>query len=97
MISKKQVKHIAYLAKLKLTEKEIEKFQKELSKILEYIEKLKEVNVEGVEPMSHSVWVENVMREDKEDKKYKFEFENLEEQFSLKEGDYLKVRKIIEK
>jgi len=97
MISKEQVKHIAYLAKLKLTEEEVERFQKELSKILDYFQKLKEVNVEGIEPMSHSIWVENVMREDGEEKKYKFEFENLEEQFSLKEDGYLKVRKIIEK
>ena len=40
MISKQEVEHIAKLARLGLTEKEIEKFQRELSKILDYIEKL---------------------------------------------------------
>jgi aspartyl-tRNA(Asn)/glutamyl-tRNA(Gln) amidotransferase subunit C len=82
MISEDKVKHIAKLARLGLTEKEIEKFQKELSAILDYFEKLKEVDISGVEPTSHSVprspsatgmaaeglaiLVENVMREDKE-------------------------------
>jgi len=64
MISKEEVKHIAKLARLGLTEEEIEKFQKELSAILDYIEKLKEVDIEGVEPMSHSIKLENVTRQD---------------------------------
>ncbi|MFH1894639.1 MAG: Asp-tRNA(Asn)/Glu-tRNA(Gln) amidotransferase subunit GatC [Patescibacteria group bacterium] len=76
MISKEEVKHIAKLARLGLTEEEIEKFQKELSSILDYIEKLKEVDVFGVEPASHAIpardashndaggKVENVMRGD---------------------------------
>lgn len=55
MLSKEEVKHIAKLARLGLTEKEIEKYTKDLSNILEHFEKLKEVKVSGVEPMSHSV------------------------------------------
>jgi aspartyl-tRNA(Asn)/glutamyl-tRNA(Gln) amidotransferase subunit C len=64
MISKEEVKHIAKLARLGLTEKEIEKMQKELSSILDYIEKLKEVNISKIEPTSHSIEMENVMRID---------------------------------
>ncbi len=64
MISKEEVKHIAKLARLGLTEKEIEKFQKELSSILDYVEKLKEVDVSKVEPTSHPLKMENVMRKD---------------------------------
>ncbi len=64
MISKEEVKHIAKLARLGLTEEGIEKFQKELSSILDYIEKLKEVDILGIEPASHAIKVENVMRED---------------------------------
>jgi aspartyl-tRNA(Asn)/glutamyl-tRNA(Gln) amidotransferase subunit C len=73
MISKEEVKHIAKLARLGLTEEEIEKFQKDLSSILGYIEKLKEVDVSKIEPASpsgvalrasHAVKVENVMRKD---------------------------------
>ena len=64
MLSKQEVQHIAKLARLGLTEKEIGKFQKELSATLDYIEKLKEVDIEGVEPTSHSVLLENVTRKD---------------------------------
>ena len=64
MISKKEVQHIAKLARLGLTEKEIVKFQKELSPILDYMEKLKKVDMAKVEATSHPLAVENVMRED---------------------------------
>jgi aspartyl-tRNA(Asn)/glutamyl-tRNA(Gln) amidotransferase subunit C len=64
MLSKKEVKHIAKLARLGLDEKEIEKYQKELSSILDYVEKLKKVKVVKVEPTSHPSKVENVMRGD---------------------------------
>ena len=64
MISKEEVKHIAKLARLGLSEKEIGKYQKELSSILDYIEKLKEVDVSGTEPTSHPLKVENVTRKD---------------------------------
>ncbi len=53
MLNKEEVKHIAKLARLGLTESEIEKYQKELSSILDYIEKLKEVDVSEAEPTSH--------------------------------------------
>jgi len=64
MIKKEEVKHIAKLARLRLTEKEVEKFQKELSSILDYFEKLKEVDVSEIEPTSHPFQMENVMRND---------------------------------
>lgn len=64
MLSKKEVRHIAKLAKLGLTEKETVKFQKELSSILDYIEKLKEVDVSKVEPTSHALKIKNVTRND---------------------------------
>jgi aspartyl-tRNA(Asn)/glutamyl-tRNA(Gln) amidotransferase subunit C len=66
MISKQEVEHIAKLARLGLGDEEIEKFQEELSSILDYIEKMKEVDVSGIEPTSHPIKIENVMREDKE-------------------------------
>ena len=66
MISKQEVEKVAKLARLGLTEKEIQKFQKELSSILDYFEKLKEVDVSKIEPTTHSVGLESVTREDKE-------------------------------
>mgnify|MGYP001115211135 CR=1 FL=1 len=64
MISEKEVKKVAKLARLGLTEKEIKKFKKELSSILDYMEKLKKVDISKVKPTSHSLLVENVIRED---------------------------------
>jgi aspartyl-tRNA(Asn)/glutamyl-tRNA(Gln) amidotransferase subunit C len=64
MISKEEVKHIAKLARLGSDEKEIEKFQKELSSVLSYIEKLKEVDIAGAKAASHAVKVENITRKD---------------------------------
>jgi len=53
MISKEQTQHIAKLARLGLSEKEIEKMQKELSSILDYVEKLKKVDVSNTKEALH--------------------------------------------
>lgn len=63
-MKKKTVKHVALLANLKLSEKEIKKFQKQLSEILAYIDQLKKLNTKGVEPTSQVTGLENVLRED---------------------------------
>lgn len=64
MITEKEVKHIAKLARLHIDSGEEEKFTKELSVILDYIEKLKEIDVSSVQPTCHPFEVENVARED---------------------------------
>jgi aspartyl-tRNA(Asn)/glutamyl-tRNA(Gln) amidotransferase subunit C len=95
MISKEEVKHIAKLARLGLTEKEIEKYQKELSSILDYIEKLKEVDVLKIEPTSHPLEVKNVMREDKKSEGREVKSEKfLDLAPETKEG-YIKVKSIL--
>jgi len=94
MLSKEEVKHIAKLARLGLTEKEIKKFQKELSSILDYMEKLKEVDVSKTEPASHSIKIENVMRDD-ESQKPKLESKKLLELAPETKGGYLKVKSIL--
>lgn len=58
------VRYTAQLARLSLSETEVAKFQAQLSHILGYVEKLKEVNVEGVRATAHSSEVCNVFRED---------------------------------
>ncbi|OGI17453.1 MAG: asparaginyl/glutamyl-tRNA amidotransferase subunit C [Candidatus Moranbacteria bacterium RBG_19FT_COMBO_42_6] len=65
MISKKEVKHIAGLARIGVSEKEIERFSKDLSAVLDWIKELQEVDVEGVEATAHISGAENVTREDK--------------------------------
>ncbi len=94
MITKEDVKHIAKLARLGLTEKETEKFQKELSSILDYFEKLKEIDVSRVEPMSHSVLVENVMRGD-ESRETGVKSQKLLEAAPESKDGYLKVKPIL--
>ena len=64
MISKEEVKHIANLAGIGATEAELEKFQNDLSSVLAYVDKLKKLNLAGVEPTSHPLKIENVMRKD---------------------------------
>lgn len=66
MISPEHVEHIATLARIKLREHEIEKYQKDLSEILEYFEVLKEADTSSVFPMTHSVLQESVSREDEQ-------------------------------
>lgn len=63
-ITKKDVEHIALLSRLKLTEEEKETFVKQLSGILTHVEKLNEVNTNGIEPTSHVIKMQNVMRDD---------------------------------
>ncbi len=95
MISEQDVKHIAKLARLGLTQNEIRKFQKELSSILNYIEKLKEVDISKAEPTSHPIEVKNVMRDDEvRSTKSEVRKKIMDLAPETKEG-YLKVKSIL--
>jgi len=58
------VRYTAQLARLNLSDAEIAKFQTQLSQVLDYVEKLKQVDVSGVEPTAHAFEVFNVFRAD---------------------------------
>jgi len=96
MISKEEVKHIAKLARLSLSEKEIKKMQKELSFILDYIEKLKEIDVSDVKPTSHSIEMENVWRKDELNLELKTKNKKLLDLSPETKDGYLKVKSILE-
>jgi aspartyl-tRNA(Asn)/glutamyl-tRNA(Gln) amidotransferase subunit C len=64
VIDRNQVLHVARLARLRLSEAEIERMARELSGVLGHIEKISELNLAGVEPTSHVVELENVLRAD---------------------------------
>jgi aspartyl-tRNA(Asn)/glutamyl-tRNA(Gln) amidotransferase subunit C len=64
MIDRDQVLHIANLARLSFSDAEVERMSAELSKVLEHVEKIGELDLEGVEPTSHVVEVENAVRAD---------------------------------
>jgi len=65
MLTKDEVKKIAVLARIELTEAELEKFQSEVSMVLDYVEELKQVNVDGLEEVSQVTGLVNVQREDR--------------------------------
>ena len=67
-LSVEEVRHVAKLAKLELGANEIEKFQKQLSEILDYVAILNEVETGKVEPTSQVTGLENVFRKDKAEK-----------------------------
>ena len=67
MLSKDEVKHIAALARIGLSDKDIEKYRHDLSAVLDYFKKLEELDTSAVEPISHITERANVMREDKEE------------------------------
>ena len=101
-ISKEKVEHIAKLARIELTKQEKEKFFKELSSILDYVEQLKQVDTSKVKSVAQITGLGNVMREDTKylprgktgkipDTRYK-----LLKQAPQKKGDYIQVPKILE-
>ena len=96
MISKQEVQHIAKLARLGLTDKEIGKFQSELSAILEYAKKLKEVDISKIKPTTHPFLLENVMREDKDEKQNLKMADKLVEAMPERKGRYTKVKSVLQ-
>ena len=64
MLDRDQVLHVAKLARLRLTDEEVDRMAGELSQILEHVETMNELDLEGVEPTSHVVDLTNVLRED---------------------------------
>ncbi|MFJ5965895.1 Asp-tRNA(Asn)/Glu-tRNA(Gln) amidotransferase subunit GatC [Bacillus sp. NPDC093026] len=63
-ISIEEVKHVAHLARLAITEEEAEMFTEQLDSIISFAEQLNEVDTENVEPTTHVLKMKNVMRED---------------------------------
>ena len=64
MLDRDQVLHVARLARLELGDEEVERMSVELSKVLDHIEKIRELDLEGVPPTSHVVDVVNALRAD---------------------------------
>ena len=64
MLEREDIKKIAHLSRISLSEEEIERQLQELSKIMEMMDLLKEINTDGVAPLNHVLNLENVFRED---------------------------------
>ncbi len=63
-IDQTQVKKVAKLSRLELTDVEVAEFTGQLSAILDYVEKMNELDTTGVEPLAHCLPISNVLRED---------------------------------
>ena len=59
-----QVRKVAKLARLQLSEADVDRFTQQLGQVLGYVEMLNELNTDGVEPLAHPLEIENVLRED---------------------------------
>jgi aspartyl-tRNA(Asn)/glutamyl-tRNA(Gln) amidotransferase subunit C len=64
MIDRAEVLHVATLARLELSEEEVERMSRELSAVLDHIEKISELDLEGVPPTSHVIEVSSALRPD---------------------------------
>jgi len=93
-IDKSQVKKVAKLARLDLSEAEVEEFAGQLSTIIGYVERMNKLNTEGIEPLAHCLPISNVFREDivKESLGTGKTLENAPQ----RDGAFFKVPKILE-
>ena len=91
----KLIDHLATLARLEFDEQGKEQIKEDLSKMLGFVEKLNEVNMDGVEPLIYITDAKNVFREDIAVKT--ITHEEAMRNVPLKDSDYIKVPKVIKK
>jgi len=92
-VTKNDVEHIAKLAKLEIKDEEINEFTSQLNQVLEYVDKLNELDTEHVEPLSHPVEGNNVFRKDI--LKDSIPTEDALKNSASKTEEYFKVPKVI--
>lgn len=93
-ITREDVKEVAFLSRLEMSEQELDIFTEQLGKILEYASILNELDIENVAPTSHAVPLKNVFRDDVVKESYPIEkvLANAPEP----RGDFFRVPRIIE-
>ena len=95
MISEKEVKHIAKLARIGLKKGEIKKFQKELSLILDYIEKLKKVDITQADFFSPAAVDSEETRKDEKAKEKKADSKKLLKLSPKEKKGFVKVKQVL--
>ena len=93
-LSREDVLHIALLARLGLTETEVEQLSEQLSNILENFEVLQQVDTSDVPPTEHSIALQNVMRDD--EVATSFPPSDILANAPRKDGDFFRVRAVLE-
>lgn len=93
-LSREEVKHIALLARLGLSEAELDRFREQLSNILENFQILQQVDTEGVPPTAQSIDLQNILREDEVSSS--LPPKEVLTNAPRREEDYFKVRAVLE-
>jgi aspartyl-tRNA(Asn)/glutamyl-tRNA(Gln) amidotransferase subunit C len=93
-LTRDDVFKLAKLARIDLTEEEVDKFSAEFNEILRYVEQLQAVDVEGLAPTSQVTGLVNVTRKD-EVKDYGYKAKDLLKNVPSKDGDLIKVKRMI--
>ncbi len=93
-LSREEVLHIALLARLGLTESEVDRFREQLSNILENFEILQQADTTNVPPTAQSIPLQNVMKPDEVSDS--LPQEQVLANAPRKEGDYFRVRAVLE-
>jgi aspartyl-tRNA(Asn)/glutamyl-tRNA(Gln) amidotransferase subunit C len=89
-----QIRKVAKLSRLDLSDAEVEEFAGQLSSILDYVEKMNELNTDGIEPLAHCLPIANVFRED--NVKESLGTEKVLSNAPQSEAEFFKVPKILE-
>lgn len=97
MITKKQLEHLAELAKIKLSEEELKKFLKDIQSILNYVDEIQNLDLSKFEPFLGGAVQSLFLREDIKKITPEETRQRIIEQFPEKIGNYLKVPRIIKK
>ncbi len=96
-LSREEIKHLAKLASLDLTEEEIEKFRDQLGETIDYVENLNELKTEGVKPTSYVLASENVRFEDGKENTRGLSTDEALSNAKNKSNGFFKVKKILSK
>ena len=92
---REQVQHIARLARVGLSDDDIAKFSEQLSEILDYFERLRQVDTEGVPPTAHTLPLQNIWREGDQTEP-PLDKEDVLANAPVRDGDYFRVKVILE-
>lgn len=93
-VSKEDVKHIANLARLEISEKELDKYTEDLSNIVDYATTLSNIDVSGVDPTNHILDIKNVFRKD--EVKGSYDREEILKNAPDKQAGCISVPKVVE-
>lgn len=94
-LSREQVQHIARLARVGMSDEDIDHFSEQLSEILDYFERLRQLDTEGVPPTAHTLPLHNVMR-DGDEPEPPLDKEIVLANTPVREGNYFRVNVILE-